>query len=86
MTTTRHLRVLVHEMWDALPMVHPATASIASVKAAALTAARVVDPPEAFVVKFRGAEVRDESRSLADLAVPEDANLIVLRRARRPVR
>lgn len=84
--TTRRLRVMVHEMWDALPMEQPADASIAAVKAAALTAARVVEAPERFAVKFRGAEVRDESQSLADLGVPDDANLIVLRRARRPVR
>jgi predicted lipoprotein len=84
--TTRHLRVMVHEMWDSLPMEQPGDASIATVKAAALTAARVVDAPEDFAVKFRGAEVRDESQSLADLGVPDDANLIVLRRARRPVR
>lgn len=84
--TTRRLRVMVHEMWDELPMDQPIATSIATVKAAALTAARVVDAPELFAVKFRGAEVRDESQSLAELGVPEDANLIVLRRARRPVR
>ena len=84
--TTRHLRVMVHEVWDELPMDQPVEATIATVKAAALTAARVVDAPEDFAVKFRGAEVRDESQSLGDLGVPDDANLIVLRRARRPVR
>ncbi len=84
--TTRHLRVMVHEIWDELVMVQPAEASIASVKAAALAAARVVESPDDFTVKFRGAELRDESRSLAELGVPDDANLIVLRRARRPVR
>jgi len=83
---TRRLRVMVHEMWDALPMEQPAEASIATVKTAALMAARVVEAPEHFAVKFRGAEVRDESQSLAELGVPDDANLIVLRRARRPVR
>lgn len=84
--TTRHLRVMVHEMWDAIPMNPPTEASIATVKAAALVAARVVEAPDHFHVKFRGAEVRDESQSLAELGVPDDANLIVLRRARRPVR
>jgi hypothetical protein len=84
--TTLRLRVMVHEMWDELPMAPSADASIATIKAAALTAARVVEAPEHFHVKFRGAEVRDESRTLAELGVPDDANLIVLRRARRPVR
>lgn len=84
--SARRLRVMVHEMWDAIPMEQPAEASIATVKAAALLAARVVEPAEQFAVKFRGAEVRDESQSLAALGVPDDANLIVLRRRRRPVR
>lgn len=85
MTPARHLRVMVHDVWDTVAADWPADTAMAAVKAAALVAARVTAPPEAFVVKFRGAEVRDESRSLSELDVPDDANLIVLRRRRRAV-
>lgn len=83
MTSTRHLRVMVHEVWDEVAADWPSDATVATVKAAALVTARVTMPPEAFVVKFRGTEVRDEARSLSELDIPDDANLIVLRRRRR---
>jgi hypothetical protein len=37
-------------------------------------------------MKFRGAELRDESRSLADAGLVPNGALIVLPRRRRPVR
>ena len=40
----------------------------------------------AFVVKFRGAELQDESRTLADAGLVPNGALIVLRKRRRPVR
>jgi hypothetical protein len=42
--------------------------------------------PEEYVVKFRGAEVFDESLSLAESGVVANAALIVMPRRRRPVR
>ena len=42
--------------------------------------------PAAFVLKFRGAELQDESRSLADAGLVPNGALIVLRKRRRPVR
>ena len=41
---------------------------------------------DAHQVKFRGALVLDESRTLGDLGVPDGAPLIVLPARRRPVR
>lgn len=80
------VRVAVHEAWDEIAMqVEPST-SIAALKADALQTARVVESPDAFEVKFRGALLRSESASLADCGVPDGAALIVLRRRRLAVR
>ncbi len=79
------IRVMVHEAWDEIPLsVTPAT-TVREIKQRALTAARVVESAEAFLVKFRGAELADESRTVAQSDFPAGAPLIVLRRARRPV-
>jgi hypothetical protein len=56
------------------------------VKQLALDAAHIDDDPSRFLVKFRGAELRDESRSLGDEAVPSDGAMIVMRGHRMPVR
>ena len=42
--------------------------------------------PDEYVVKFRGAEMLDESATLRDAGIPPNAALIVLPRRRRPVR
>lgn len=83
MTPRRHVRVMVHDVWDTVAADWPADTAMVAIKTAALTTTRVTAPPEAFGVKFRGAEVRDEGRSLAELGIPDDAHLIVLRRRRR---
>lgn len=80
------IRVMVHEVWDEIPMaVTPAT-TVREIKQRALTAARIVESADAFQVKFRGAAIGDESRTVADSGFPAGAPLIVLRRLRRPVR
>ena len=85
---TGDLRVRVHvlEAWDEVVMERPAATSIASIKEQALTAAHVAGDPDDFLVKFRGAELRDQTRSLADEQVPGDGALIVVRRRRVAVR
>lgn len=84
--TARRLRVMVHDAWDTVPLAPAADATVADVKAAALAAARITRAPAEYGVKFRGAELRDEALTLAAAGIPDDANLIVLRRRRRPVR
>lgn len=80
------VRVTVMEAWDDVTLeLLPAT-TLTEVKRQALAAVRVVEDPAEFVVKFRGAEVSDESRTLADVAFPAGGALIVLRRRRRAVR
>ena len=80
------VRVRVLEAWnDVVLRLSPAT-PIREVKRLALDAMHITDDPAGFLVKFRGAEMRDESRTLADQRVPSAGALIVLRGHRTPVR
>ena len=60
--------------------------TIADLKQRALHTTRVIGDPAAYVVKFRGAEVSNESLSLEAAGIVPNAALIVLGRRRRPVR
>jgi hypothetical protein len=80
------LRVMVQDAWDQVKLDLPATTPLAEVKRQALQATRVTGNPDAYLLKFRGAELEDESRSLADAGLVSNGALIVLRRRRRPVR
>jgi hypothetical protein len=80
------LRVRVLETWDDVVLRLPPSTPISRVKQLALDAVHITDDPARFLVKFRGAELRDESRSLADELVPADGALIVMRGHRTPVR
>ena len=80
------VRVMVYEAWDEVKLEVPSSASVGEVKRLALERARVIHDPAGYLVKHRGAEVRDERRSLLDEGVVPNAPLIVLSRRRRPVR
>ena len=80
------VRVMVSDAWDSVTLDVPPSASLGELKREALTRTRVRGDPDEFLVKFRGAELDDESRSLKQAGVPANAALIVLRRHRRPVR
>jgi hypothetical protein len=80
------LRVMVHDVWDEVKLDVPASTSVGEVKRLALARARVTRDPDAFLVKYRGAEMQDEGRSLAEEGILANAPLIVLSRRRRPVR
>lgn len=86
MTATLPVRVMVEDAWDEVALDLPADTSVAEVKRRALALTRVEGDPAGYVVKFRGAEVADESRSLAETGLVPNAPLIVLARHRRPVR
>ena len=86
MTEDIQVRVRVLDAWDDIVLHLPSSVPIREVKQRALDAAHITDDPGRFVVKFRGAEVSDESRSLADERVPSDGALIVMRARRTPVR
>ncbi len=80
------LRVMVEDVWDEIPLELPASTSLADVKRRALEAAKVYHDPNGYALKFRGAELRDESQSLAEAGLVANGALIVLPRRRRPVR
>ena len=86
MSTIMRLRVMVPPVWDETALSLPCSATVAELKTAALDRFRLGAHPDAFEVKFRGASLLDESRSLADHGIVQNANLIVLPRRRRPVR
>jgi hypothetical protein len=80
------LRVKVLDVWNDVVLHLPPSTPISRLKQLALDAVHITDDPARFLVKFRGAELRDESRSLADERVPTDGALIVMRGHRTPVR
>jgi len=86
MTATVPLRVMVLDAWDAVTLDLPLSTSLGDLKREALARARVRGDPDQFLVKFRGAVLDDERRSLQEAGVPANAPLIVLSRRRRPVR
>ena len=86
MTAPLALRVMVPDAWDEVQLALPPATPLAELKRRALEASRVTGDPRAYVVKFRGAELQDESRSLADSGLVPNGALIVLRKRRRPVR
>ncbi len=80
------IRVMVESMWDQVALELAPSTTVADTKQRALTLTHSGGRPEDYLVKFRGAEVLDESRSLADSGVVAHASLIVMPRRRRPVR
>jgi hypothetical protein len=80
------LRVTVQDAWDEVPLDLSSAASLADLKRAALEATKVTRDPDDYVLKFRGFELFDESRSLADAGLVPNGAVIVLARRRRPLR
>lgn len=80
------VRVSVTDVWDTLELKVPLGQTIGQLKVDALKGTGVVkESPDAYLMKFKGAEVND-ANTLAELGVPNGASLIVLSRRRRPVR
>ena len=86
MSDSLPVRVMVQDAWDEVRLELPGATPLAEVKRRALEATRVVRDPAAYVLKFRGAELQDESRSLAQAGIVANGALIVLPKRRRPVR
>jgi hypothetical protein len=77
---------MVQDAWDEVALELPESTPLAEVKRRALQATKVIRDPNGYVLKFRGAELADETRSLADAGLVANGALIVLPRRRRPVR
>jgi hypothetical protein len=85
--STLSLRVTVVDTWDTVRLeVEPST-TVADVKRRALATAtgRTVNADD-YVVKYRGAQVLDERQTVAGVALPDGAPLVVLPGRRHPVR
>ncbi|HWA56812.1 MAG TPA: hypothetical protein VG692_06150 [Gemmatimonadales bacterium] len=84
--STLPVRVMVQDAWDQVNLDLPASATVSELKQRALALTHQVGKAEEYEVKFRGAAVLDEGRSLSETGVVPNAALIVLPRRRRPVR
>ena len=86
MTGTLPLRVMVEDVWDEVFLELPPETGLTELKRRALEATHVTQSPSDYMIKFRGAALADESRSLTEAGLVPNAALIVLARRRRPVR
>ncbi len=82
------VRVMVTDVWDQVFLAVEPGMTVAELKRKALTQAlkRSDLTLEDYVVKFRGAQVLDESTSLAALGAGANAPFIILPARRQPVR
>jgi hypothetical protein len=86
MSASLPLRVMVEEAWDEINLNLPTVTRLGELKRMALEATKIARDPSGYLLKFRGAELDDESRTLAEAGLVPNGALIVLRRRRRPVR
>lgn len=86
MTGPLAFRVTVLDSWEEIPLSFPPETTLTEVKRTALARARVRRSPAEYLVKFRGAELAEGNRSLADSGVTANSALIVLPRRRIPAR
>jgi hypothetical protein len=84
--TVLPLRVMVEDVWDEVFLELPDELPVSEIKRQALELTRVTRDPSEYILKFRGAQVFDESVSLAKAGFVPNGALIVLSRRRRPVR
>ena len=80
------LRVTVEDVWDEVLLELSDDLPVSEVKRQALALTRVRQDPSQYVLKFRGAELSNETESLTDAGLVPNGALIVLARRRRPVR
>lgn len=80
------VRVMVEDVWDEVFLELPGGTPLAELKRQALERTHVTRNPSDYLLKYRGAALSDESRSLSEAGLVENAQLIVLARRRRPVR
>lgn len=81
------VRVWVPEVWDAVELTPAPESTVGQLKVQALAQAtgRTRDA-SAYVVKYHGAAVSDEGRTLAQLGATDGAPFIILPARRQPVR
>lgn len=80
------VRVMVEDAWDEVFLELPDATSLAELKRRALELTHVIRNPAEYLLKYRGAALGEESRSMAQAGLVQNAALILLSRRRRPVR
>ena len=86
MTGIVPLRVMVEDVWDEVWLELPAETPVGEIKRQALALTRVKRDPSQYLLKYRGAELSDETRTVSAAGLVPNGALIVLGRRRRPVR
>lgn len=86
MTGIVPVRVMVEDVWDEVRLELPAETPVGEIKRQALALTRVKRDPSQYVLKYRGAELSDETRTVSAAGLVPNGALIVLGRRRRPVR
>jgi len=84
--TTVPVRIMVLDIWDGFGLEVPADLPVSDLKAQALALARIEHDPREYLIKFRGAEVREQGRTVAEAGIVPNAELIVMRRRRVPAK
>jgi hypothetical protein len=85
-TSVLPVRVTVEDAWDEVFLELPENTPLAELKRQALVLTTIKRNPSDYLLKYRGAELSDEARSLSEAGVVPNGALIVLSRRRRPVR
>jgi hypothetical protein len=84
--TSIPVRVMLTDLWDEFHLDLPPETPLARVKQQVLDLGKVTGDPGRYLIKYRGAQLSDEEKSLADLGIVRNAALIMLPRRRQPVR
>jgi len=81
-----HVRVEVPDLWDVVRVAASPDASVQSVKSAALAELLPGADERAWVIKLRGFEILDESRSLTQAGAVNGTIFLLTHRRRRAVK
>jgi hypothetical protein len=84
--TTVPVRIMVLDIWDGFGVEVASDLPVSDLKAQALALAKVEHDPREYLIKFRGAEVKEQGRTLAEAGIVPNAELIVMRRRRIPAK
>lgn len=86
MTGAMAVRVKVEDTWDEVFLQLPDGTPLSELKRQALELTHVSRNPAEYLIKFRGAAVSDESRTLAQAGLVPNSAVIILAKRRRPIR
>ena len=86
MTAPLAVRVKVEDAWDEVLLELPDGTPLSELKRQALELTHITRNPSEYLIKYRGAALSDETRSLAQMGFVPNSALIILAKRRRPVR